>query len=392
MLLLLLLKEEEYCPTCFKKIVLQDNIEEKKENFCSKECEFKAAEDKRLFNNIFTYDETSEKSYVSSISSCYGISSYDIESEVVYYEDSEIETIHIAALPQNFEPQNNMIKKNDDDISSKNTSYNDKNDDIDSIIFNYTSNSNNENSQVLEPDKNSINQVTDLNNDIKIIKVNKFLDSDDDDNDNENNEHYNQSSDFYQCNSMDIDRESFLQFFDTKTKSTTTSGVNEKIISFYKQLCWENEYFYPLLILKLLILIIQDELCFKKKIKFMDLSSNIPLVSYHQEYPHSQHPKFLISQNPKINNTVENKYKIGNNKSNQPQKHVKNKNDKPIIYTLWDHIESFPYIKNYSKVSTDINIETKNEFSKYDLKFFNLIHTLFYDALYEFEDCKYILK
>ncbi|ORY75906.1 hypothetical protein LY90DRAFT_502018 [Neocallimastix californiae] len=33
-----------------------------------------------------------------------------------------------------------------------------------------------------------------------------------------------------------------------------------------------------------------------------------------------------------------------------------------------------------------MSTETINGFSKYDNKFFNLIHTLFYDAFYEFED------
>lgn len=392
------LDKEEYCPTCFKRVIIPENIEEKKENFCSKECELKAMEGKRLFNNIFTSDEISEKSYVSSMSSCYGISSYDIESEVIYYENPEVETINISTIPpQNFKQQNNdTLKKNvkDQDIPSKKINNNNKSYSNSNVIFYYTDNSNNENNPILELDNNNNNTI-DLNNDIEIIKVNENLDSGDD---NKNDDdHYSQVNDPYLYNNMDIDRESFLQFFDTKTKSTTTSGVNEKIISYYNQLCWEKEYFYPLLILKLLILIIQDELCFKKKIKLLDLSKNHPIEFNQQQYQYSQHPKIIKSQNFKTNNPVDNnniKYRIGNNNNNkfinqqQPQSNVnvKNKNDKPIIYTLWDHIETFPYINNYSKISSDINVETNNEFSKHDLKFFNLIHTLFYDTFYEFED------
>jgi hypothetical protein len=96
------LDQEEYCQTCFKKIVLPDNVEEKKENFCSRECELKSKEAKRLFNNIFSTDETTEKSYFSSMSSCYGISSYDIESEIIYCDNPIVETeIDLISLKTN---------------------------------------------------------------------------------------------------------------------------------------------------------------------------------------------------------------------------------------------------------------------------------------------------
>eukprot|EP00833_Pecoramyces_ruminatium_P017081 jgi/Orpsp1_1/1191113/evm.model.d7180000083592.1 len=405
------LDQEEYCQTCFKKIIFQDNIEEKKENFCSKECELKSKESKKLFNNIFSTDETTEKSYISTMSSCYGISTYDIESEIIYYDNPEIETININSNNNDIEFQNNNSIINE--INNK-VHINQTNQfgsipakDI-TTIFNYTEDSDN-NNNIIENNHINVNQEVNDNNDVEIIKIDGNFDNDNNNNyndrdDNDENENENEDE------QIEIDKDSLLQFFDSKTKSTTTSGVNEKIISYYKQLCWEKEYFYPLLILKLLILIIQDELCFKKKIKLLGISPNRPPTSTQNPHNLQQHQKLIKNNFPcRTNNNI----RIYNNPNQhqqqkqqqqefqlQPQSQKspinntplinhnnKNCNEKPMIYTLWDHIETFPYIENYPKYHSNINSEINNEFSKHDLKFFNLIHTLFYDAFYEFEDC-----
>ncbi|ORX52114.1 SET domain-containing protein [Piromyces finnis] len=363
------LDKEEYCPTCFKKIILPDNIVEKKENFCSKECESKAKEDKRLFKNIFISDKTSEKSYLSSMSSCYGISTYDIESEIIYYDYPEVETIHIESTkpnnmnpPQKSQSNNRKMDQNDD---------NHKSDNSDNILFYYTD-------EPSEKDQPFEIHNDDDKQDIEIIKLNDFYNYDKENMDDQENDS--------QLDPIDIDKESFLQLFDSKTKSTTTSGVNEKIITYYHQLCWEKEYFYPLLILKLLVLIIQDELCFKKKIKLLNCSNNNPLFNNDQH-----HPPLHYQKSPKKSKS------IGDimNKNNKaytlsPPSTPLNPNQKLIdnlvIYTLWDHIETFPYIENFSKSTSNNDLEINNEFSNNDLKFFNLIHTLFYDVFYEFED------
>jgi len=271
---------------------------------------------------------------------------------------------------------------------------------------------------------NNLNQEANFNNDVEIIKVDDSLN---DNNGGNNNHNYsNNINHGFNFDSLDINKDSLFQFFDSKTKSTTTSGVNEKIISYYKQLCWEKEYFYPILILKLLILIIQDELCFKKKIKLLGLSPNYPTTSsnhprnlqkhqkliknnypshvnnnikiynysnpqYHlqqqQQHHHHQQISQLYQQKNKVKNNLNNNNNNNNNNNDNNNK-TSNENEKPIIYTLYDHIETFPYINEYHKHSSNINMEINNEFSKHDLKFFNLIHTLFYDAFYEFEDCK----
>ncbi|OUM63482.1 hypothetical protein PIROE2DRAFT_9969, partial [Piromyces sp. E2] len=391
---------EEYCPTCFKKITLPDNVEEKKENFCSKECELKAKEDKRLFNNIFTSDETSEKSYVSSMSSCYGISTYDIESEIIYYENPEVETIHVMSVnPNEKDPQNNNL--NDYTNQNDQNGQNDQNDNIQeyqyksnsdsNVLFYYTDGSG-EKDQHLDLNKNN-NGPQYNKDDVEIIKVDDHHNHEEEEEEEENVDDL--ENELNQHGHTDIDKESFLQFFDSRMKSTTTSGVNEKIISFYKQLCWEKEYFYPLLILKLLILIIQDELCFKKKIKLLNLSTNHPLPSNGQHLPLLQYQK--SPRKPKINNIINknnHNHNHNNNKPNTisppsvPLNCDKMSLEKPVIYTLWDHIETFPYIENFSKNSSNLDLETNNEFSNNDLKFFNLIHTLFYDVFYEFEECK----
>jgi len=373
------LDKEEYCPTCFKKITLPDNVEEKKENFCSKECELKSKEDKRLFHNIFTSDETSEKSYVSSMSSCYGISTYDIESEIIYYDNPEVETIHVVSTnPEEIKSQMNASNdknSNDQNNDNQNTQEELYQSNSDSnVLFYYTNGSGEKENHI---DLNNNNNK----DDVEIIKVgdNNNHDEEDEENEDEDEDESDQQHGY-----TDIDKESFLQFFDSKTKSTTTSGVNEKIVAFYQQLCWEKEYFYPLLILKLLILIIQDELCFKKKIKLLDIS-NCPLPSNNQHLPPLQYQK--SPRRVKINNNKNN-----NNKPNVisppslPMNYNQKSVEKPVIYTLWDHIETFPYIENYSKSSSNLDLETNNEFSNNDLKFFNLIHTLFYDVFYEFED------
>ncbi|ORX76064.1 SET domain-containing protein [Anaeromyces robustus] len=384
------LDQEEYCQSCFKKIIFQDNVEEKKENFCSKECEIKSKESKRLFNNIFSSDEISEKSYFSTMSSCYGISSYDIESEIIYYDNPEVETINLVSKPN----RNGILTPPHQSSLPNNVK-------IINEIFEDGG------SQNLESNIKKLNFDQNYNdNDVEIIKINDHINQNnndnDDDNISDNNSHY--QDDF------EIDKESLFQFFDTKTKSTTTSGVNEKILSYYDQLCWEKEYFYPLLILKVLILIIQDELCFKKKIKLLEKPSTTPPQKHiNQKNNCPNHNKNNVNINNNNNNNNNNNdndnitnYNNNNNNNNknkfnyhhfqhQQQQHQqkinypKPSNEKITIYTLWDHIETFPYIEEYPKY-TDLNNETNNAFSKYDLKFFNLIHTLFYDVFYEFED------